>query len=402
MFKVNIDGSGFATLHHFSDTPGPDYTNRDGTTPEGTLVVSGNTLYGTTEYGGAYGYGTAFRLNTDGTGFTNLHSFSNGDDGSNPYAVLVLADNTLYGTAQYGGTAGEGTVFKINTDGTGFTVLHSFTQISAYTNSDGAEPQTGLVLSGNTLYGTAFVGGNFGNGTVFKLTTDGSGFTTLYHFAGQTDGADPYATLALSGDTLFGTTGYAGASNFGTVFRVNTDGAGFLTRTALPAAMTAFTVRRRDRLGNLDGTAPYGGTGGEGLVFQVNTDGSGFTNLHNFSAAPGPLYTNADGTGPFSSVILSGNTLYGTAVGGGTSDRGTVFSISLGSVTAPSLGIIRAGANVVLTWPTNAAGFTLQSATNLGSPAIWTTNSTSPAMVNGLNTVTNPIAGPRQFYRLAQ
>ena len=77
-------------------------------------------------------------------------------DGANPYAGLILSGNTLYGTACGGGSSGNGTVFAVNTDGTGFTNLHSFTHlVLPGTNSDGANPYAGLILSGNTLYGTA-------------------------------------------------------------------------------------------------------------------------------------------------------------------------------------------------------------------------------------------------------
>ena len=75
-------------------------------------------------------------------------------DGANPYAGLILSGNTLYGTANGGGSSGNGTVFAVNTNGTGFTNLHSFTAYLV-NNSDGAYPEAGLILSGNTLYGTA-------------------------------------------------------------------------------------------------------------------------------------------------------------------------------------------------------------------------------------------------------
>src|ERR1035437_2624021 len=89
--------------------------------------------------------------------FTNLHSFT-GSDGVNPYAGLILSGNTLYGTAYQGGSSGAGTVFAVSTDGMGFTNLHSFAGYS----SDGAYPLAGLILSGNTLYGTTFNGGSSG------------------------------------------------------------------------------------------------------------------------------------------------------------------------------------------------------------------------------------------------
>src|SRR2546425_1152833 len=88
--------------------------------------------------------------------FTTLHSFT-GSDGAVPLAGLILSGNTLYGTARDGGSGGNGTVFAVNTDGTGFTNLYSYTFTQYYTNSDGADPH-GLILSGNTLYGTTYGG----------------------------------------------------------------------------------------------------------------------------------------------------------------------------------------------------------------------------------------------------
>src|SRR6266850_1758902 len=100
--------------------------------------------------------------------FTNLHSFTGSD--ANPESGLVLSSNTLYGTTDgsgaYLGGTGFGTVFSINTDGTGFTTLHTFT------NGDGATPESGLIVSSNTLYGTTYSGGTRGGGTVFALNTD--------------------------------------------------------------------------------------------------------------------------------------------------------------------------------------------------------------------------------------
>src|SRR5206468_680486 len=116
--------------------------------------------------------------------------------------------------------------FNLDTDGTGFTTLHTFTT-GFYGNSDGAAPSAGLILSGNTLYGTALYGGGAGRGTVFALNADGTGFTTLHHFAGYpSDGELPYATLILSGNTLYGTARFGGSSGYGAVFALNTDGTG--------------------------------------------------------------------------------------------------------------------------------------------------------------------------------
>jgi uncharacterized repeat protein (TIGR03803 family) len=357
------------------------------------LILSGNTLYGTAIAGGSSGNGTVFAVNTEGSGFTNLHSFTassgpvgphsldgTNSDGDAPWAGLILSGNTLYGTANGGGPYGSGTVFAVNTDGTRFTNLHSFTATlgseGGYgTNSDGTYPQDVLILSGNTLYGTANTGGPYGSGTVFAVNTNGTGFTTLHGFTATdavypgndppypnyppySDGAYPWDGLILSGNTLYG-------------------------------------------------TANAGGSSGWGTVFALNTDGTGFTNLHSFTATRGTeggFGTNRDGILPVGGLILSGNTLYGTAAGGGTSGYGTVFSITL---PAPQLTITASDTNVIMTWPTNAAGisfagYTLQSTTNLVSPAVWSPVVPGPVVVNGQFTVTNPLSGAQQFYQLSQ
>jgi uncharacterized repeat protein (TIGR03803 family) len=410
VFAVNVNGAGFTNLHSFTATSGSLYTNSDGADPYAGLILSGNTLYGTAFYGGNSGNGTVFAVNTNGTGFTNLHSFTatsgslyTNSDGANPYAGLILSGNTLYGTAYQGGSSGKGTVFAVNTNGTGFTNLHSFTATrtnssGVYTNSDGATPFGGLILSGNTLYGTAIYGGSSSYGTVFAVHTNGTGFTNLHSFTFGSDGATPFGGLILSGNTLYGTAIYGGSSSYGTVFAVHTNGTGFTNLHSFTFGSDGAYPRAGLILsGNtLYGTAANGGSSSAGMVFAVNADGTGFANLYSFTTLNNS--TNSDGAEPEAGLILSGNTLYGTATYGGSSGYGTVFSLFI----PPQLTIIPSGANVILTWPTNAAGFTLQSTTNLVSPAVWSTVSPAPVVVNGQNAVTNPISGTQKFYRLSQ
>src|SRR5271168_5525410 len=91
--------------------------------------------------------------------FATLHSFTNGSDGAHPpYASSVLSGNTLYGTTQQGGSSGAGTVFAVSANGANFATLYTFTN-----GGDGANPIAGLILSGNTLYGTAAGGGSARN-----------------------------------------------------------------------------------------------------------------------------------------------------------------------------------------------------------------------------------------------
>jgi uncharacterized repeat protein (TIGR03803 family) len=128
------------------------------------LVLSGNTLYGTTHSGGTDYGGTVFAVTTYGTGFTNLHNFTGNSDGDNPYAGLISSGSTLFGTAGNGG-AGYGTLFAVTTNGTGFATVHTFAN-----DPDGASPHASLILSGNTLYGTTEGGGTNGYGMVFSIT----------------------------------------------------------------------------------------------------------------------------------------------------------------------------------------------------------------------------------------
>ena len=128
---------------------------------------------------------------------TTLYSFTatstNGwnDDGANPIAALILSSNTLCGTAYAGGGSGLGTVFKLDPDGAGFTILHSFTALTNGTNSDGANPRGSLVVAGDTLYATAMRGGNSVSGTVFAVNTNGTGFTNLHSLDFFFDGNEP-------------------------------------------------------------------------------------------------------------------------------------------------------------------------------------------------------------------
>jgi len=322
-----VAAQSFTTLYNFTTTSSVNLTNADGAYPDAGLVLSGSTLYGTAEEGGASGYGTVFALSANGAAFTNLHSFSSHTDGGYPYAGVVLSGNTLYGTTWEGGLSSYGTVFAVNTDGTGFTNLHNFVSTS------GGYPYAGLIVSSNILYGTTWLGGTSGYGTVFALNTNGTGFKDVHSFTYHSDGGYPYAGVVLSGNTLYGTTWAGGTSGYGTVYSVNTDGTGFLN-------LHNFATLRTNSVGrytNSDGAYPYselvvsgntlygtteeGGPSGYGTMFAVNTDGTGFTNLHAFSYS-------TDGGYPIGRLLLWGNTLYGTAEDGGTSGYGTMFAVN--------------------------------------------------------------------------
>ena len=415
VFSVNIDGSSATELHKFDGTP----PSSDGYTPDGGLVLSGDTLYGTTSQGGVFYNGTVFSVNTNGTGYTILRSFAS-SDGTGLQAGLVLSSNTLYGVAGYGGTGanvGSGTVFKLNTDGSSFQVLHDFSSIFSGTNDDGAMPIAALLLSGDTLFGTTSQGGTGGAGTIFSLKTDGSDFTTLHTFSPtdaitgtNSDGASPASILILSGNTLYGTATIGGVSSNGAVFKLNTNGTDFTVlhnftagtgrsqslQWPTPTNDDGATPKGGLLLWNdtLYGTASQGGPSGTGTIFALGTDGTGFTVLHAFTD------NTTAGWYPLGSLSLSDKTLYGTVqYGGPNNTAGAIIRLPVSA--PPKLIIARSASDVILTWPADVVGYTLYSTTNFDAP-IWTAVSPGPVVVNGLNTVTNPISFAQQFYRLSQ
>ncbi|MGC9940692.1 MAG: choice-of-anchor tandem repeat GloVer-containing protein [Verrucomicrobiota bacterium] len=256
VFAVNSDGTDFTNLYDFS---GPD-----GAYPEAGLALSGDTLYGTTYQGGTNDAGTVFAIDTNGTGFTSLYSFG-GPDGANPEGSVLVSGSALYGATYAGGTNGEGAVFELQTDGTDFTNLFSF---HGY---DGYFPQGGLVLSGDMLYGTTLQGGPLGAGNVYGLNTDGSGFTNLYIFSGEDDGANPPAGLVLYGNTLYGTTSGGGLYDFGTVFAINTDGTDFTNLYDFTGGLDggAPGVALLLSSNTLYSTTLHGGTNSDGTIFSL-------------------------------------------------------------------------------------------------------------------------------------
>src|SRR5690242_15604032 len=164
---IHLPAQTFTTLQNL--------TAQSGANPTAGLLLSGSTLYGTTSVGANFGAGSVFRLNLDGTGLVNLHNFTNGSDGGFPGSRLVLSSNTLYGTASGGGDFGSGSIFALGTDGSGFATLYSFTG-----SSDGGNPYAGMILSGDSLYGTCLTGGNSDSGCIYRMGLDGTGLTTVH------------------------------------------------------------------------------------------------------------------------------------------------------------------------------------------------------------------------------
>jgi uncharacterized repeat protein (TIGR03803 family) len=302
-------------LHEFAG--GAD----DGKDPWGDLVISGTTLYGMTQLGGDSDNGVIFKVQIDGSGFTLLHEFLGGaEDGASPLGSLVVSGTTLYGMTQNGGSNDRGTIFKIQTDGSGFTLLHAF----AGDASEGVGPNGSLIIQGSTLFGMTNAGGMGGvegswGGTIFKIQIDGSDFTMLHSFDSY---QHPYGALTLEGSTLYGMTQLGGSNDYGTIFKIQTDGSDYTQLYQF--ALSDGTNPSGSLI--LSGTTLYGmtalgGSGTYGTIFKIGTDGTGFSRLHEFAGG-------ADGgLRPYGSLVISGSTLYSMTFFGGNENLGTIFGI---------------------------------------------------------------------------
>jgi uncharacterized repeat protein (TIGR03803 family) len=363
IFQLNTDGTGFEVLHSFSGG------KTDGADPEGSLTLSGSTLYGMTEAGGGGG-GTIFQINTDGSGYKVLHSFEDVPDGAGPGGDLTLSGSTLYGMTSSGGIA-FGTIFQINTDGTGYKVLYSFNG-----GSDGTSPFGAVTLSGSKLYGMTSGGGANEFGTIFQINTDGTGYQVLHNFSGYPgDGATPDGSLTLSGSTLYGMTIGGGVKDdFGTIFQINTDGTGYKVLYSFTAVANDGGAPTGDLTLSGTGSTLYGMTFGGGAkylgtIFQINTNGTGYQQLYSFTGL-------SDGGYPYGSLTLSGSTLYGmTQQHGGSNGEGTIFSWSLTSGAVPGAPTKvtakpgNAQATVSFTVPASTGGSSITGYTVTSNPA---------------------------------
>jgi uncharacterized repeat protein (TIGR03803 family) len=297
-------------LHRFGSKDG------DGLAPFDTLRVdpTGKYLYGTTLNGGSANAGTVFRLTIQG----NKEEIINVSENwglANPYAGLTGTDTDLYGVAYNSGTKNMGGVFGPNG-----RVLHNFGSIT----NDGANPYGGVVVSKGRIYGTTRYGGggNPGNGTVYSVNTNGSGYKVLHRFSGPSDGTQPYSKLLVDESTgnIYGTTIMGGKYNQGTIFEMSP--AGKILRQynfgaqandgEEPAGNLVMDAQH-----NIFGTTIYGSANGNGVIYKLDSSFQ-MTVLHAFGVL--------DGGHPEGGLMMdSSGDLYGTAPNLGLYGSGTVF-----------------------------------------------------------------------------
>lgn len=351
VYKVNIDGTGFSTLYNI----GGDCFDAAG---DPGLINYGSVLYGSEvqcDYGDFNWEGSIYKLNTDGTGSAIVRDFvGGGSDAAKVYGEMLLDGTTLYGMSYQGGSSGTGTIFSIDVDGTGFTILHSF----AGGASDGSYPKGSLIQSGTTLYGMTLSGGSSGIGTIFKIETNGTGFSLLHSFAGGgSDGSSPYGGLTLVGSTLYGVTNNGGDNNMGVIFKIDTDGTGFsLLHEFAGGVNDGQGPRDVDLLlvdSTLYGTTNNGGDGDFGTIFKIDTDGSNYEVVHEF-------VESTDGSGSLSGLTRNGVYLYGIAPNGGANGDGVLYRYTLPDTVLATLSSLNPpnnasinSRNVVITFTTD-------------------------------------------------
>jgi uncharacterized repeat protein (TIGR03803 family) len=248
--------------------------------------------------------------------FTVLHNFDRTADGEDPISTVVVRDEAVFGTTQFGGANGEGIVWSFNTDSGTFTKLHDFG------GSDGIRPVGGLAVDGNVLLGTA-QGGNTYNGTIWSVDTTTGAFAKLHDFASFTDGSGPQGSLAVQNHSIYGITRSDGGFDVGSIWQFDTIAGTFtklhafhlFSQGAIPTGGVTIDAAA------LYGTA-RGGTNGHGVIWQFDITSSTYTKLHDF-------LSSTDGRSPEGSVIVNGNMIYGTAERGGADDRGTIWSLDI-------------------------------------------------------------------------
>ncbi|MDE8343170.1 MAG: hypothetical protein POG24_05060, partial [Acidocella sp.] len=321
VYKIDPSGNE-TTLVEFNAT-----TN--GFTPTGSLLLVGNTLYGTVEGVLPSSYGAVFSVNTDGSNFQLLHLF-NSNNAFEPIGPQLLAPGgkAIYGITEYGGRGahqGSGVVYQLNLNGA-FAILHAFKK------TDGITPDMLLMNAAGTLYGSTSSGGTNNQGTVFSLVPSTRAFATLYSFTGKKDEGIPTLGSIGPGGVLYGATYgaiFANPPQYGTLFSLTPNGSTY-----------RYTELHKFGVG---GNVTYGANPGPPQILaDGGLVGSDFEGLYLYDPSvpyggisfnPQSVVPNFEGG---RAVTLFSNAVYGEAVGGNVSTQypygaGVIFRWSPGT-----------------------------------------------------------------------
>lgn len=273
VFEVNSSGT-LNILYYFCTQP----DCADGIGPTAGLIYSGGAFYGTTSYGGKYGAsdgtgGTFFKITPTGT-LTTLYTFcaqsACTNNGWYPGGLVRGTDGNFYGVTEFGGANGVGTIFRITPKGD-ITTLYSFSAVDGHPYAKGPLIQA----RSGAFYGTTPEAGSYGNGMVFRITPQGK-FTVVYDFCGCGDGAGPTAPLVEAPNgKLYGTTQFEGAYGYGSVFEITPSGLlntvySFCAVANCPDGQNPYTGLLQSTNGDFYGSTPSGGAHDHGTVFRLS------------------------------------------------------------------------------------------------------------------------------------
>jgi uncharacterized repeat protein (TIGR03803 family) len=307
----------FTSLYHFNQSQ-----NGEGSV-EGTLTMLDNVIYGAASAGGSAGKGTLFKLDLSNLTETTLFSFAGGKtQGALPFGPLSRSGAAIYGSTVEGhGTGpgsngnytGYGEIWRLNARSGKTRVFHGFG------GDDGSQPYSGVTPLNGVFYGVTWYGGPTNAGTVFELDASGK-LTQLYAFPDSTIGCNPLDATVIVGHTLYGTTTFCGAGNAGTVFALDLDNnhASLLYSFAPNPNGSAEPNALVYHHGALYGTTFA--DGGAGSAYRIDLATRKYTLLHQFSGG-------ADGGTPSAGLTLLKGKLYGVTQYGGADERGTIYSI---------------------------------------------------------------------------
>lgn len=313
IFKIKTDGTDFNKLLDFSGI-------QNGGSPYGGLYANGDFLYGVTGGGGVNNKGVLFKIKPDGSGFSILFQFDS-LSGSSPQGNLIFDGTYLFGMTYSNGTDNSGTIYKIKMDGSGFSKLYDF----VYALSGGL-PRGSLYYDGDFLFGMTEEGGVNYVGTIFKIKTDGTGFSKIFDFNNGVFGRFPEGSFISDGIYLYGTTRGGGTNYRGNIFRIKPDGNDY---SQIVDFDTVGGTNIHSTLVSdgefFYGITTIGGIYGDGIIYRVKPDGSNYSKLYEFSNT-----LNLSGRYPESSLLLDGSSLYGTTTNGGVNtDAGVIYKLDI-------------------------------------------------------------------------
>lgn len=337
----------------------------------GDLTLYNGKLYGASSWGGSSGRGFIFSVNPDGTAYTVIKRFLtvdyseptgiqvtdskifwlsartkqimsmdlNGDNltilhslntTTSLYSGLYHQGTELFGTACSEGTHNSGFLFKINTDGTQYQVIHNFEGLP-----DGDCPVSRPILIGDVIYGHTWYGGNELDGaTIYSINKDGTNYQVIYRFSGAGNLNGTYSGLTYYNDRLYGTVTRSNVTDESAVYSINMDGTDFqLLHSLVDYATEGCFISSSVIISNnkIIGISGYCGIYDKGTIFTMNLDGTSFEVLRTMLGAPsdGSEYEN------FSPPVLYNNALYLLSNTGGANDYGAIVKYSLPDTTAP-------------------------------------------------------------------